>query len=51
MIERSIYCGAGGLPQSSEQIIIAPAEPQDGLEVEAGGDIVARWSFRRMDNA
>jgi len=46
-IERSVYCGEGGLPQASEQIVIA----SDGLEDEAGGDIVARWSFRRMDNA
>ncbi|HNS87073.1 MAG TPA: heparinase II/III family protein, partial [Parvularculaceae bacterium] len=46
-IDRSVYCGAGGLPQASEQIVIAP----DGLEDDAAGDIVARWSFRRMDAA
>lgn len=44
-LERSIYCGVGELPQSSEQIVISG----DGLEVEEAGDIVVRWSFRRME--
>lgn len=44
-IERSIYCGAGGLPQTTEQIVIKST----GLEVETQPDIVVRWSFRRMD--
>lgn len=46
-IERSIYCGAGGLPQSTEQIVIAGG----GLEAAPEGDMVVRWSFRRMDTA
>lgn len=50
-IERSIYCGAGGLPQSAEQIVIGSDGPSDGLEEDAGGDMVVRWSFRRLDTA
>lgn len=46
-IERSIYCGEGGLPQSTEQIVISA----DGLEDASDGDMVVRWSFRRMDAA
>ncbi len=44
-IARSVYCGGGGLPQSTEQIVIG-----GGLESADGGDIVVRWSFRRMEN-
>lgn len=47
LIERSIYCGAGGLPQTTEQIVISG----DGLEADVGGDMVVRWSFRRMETA
>ena len=46
-IERSIYCGAGGLPQTTEQIVIGG----DGLEADPEGDMVVRWSFRRMETA
>ena len=46
-IERSIYCGAGGLPQSTEQIVISAG----ALEEEHPGDMVVRWSFRRMETA
>lgn len=46
-IERSVYCGAGGLPQAAEQIVIGG----DGLEDGSGGDMVVRWSFRRMEIA
>jgi uncharacterized heparinase superfamily protein len=44
-IVRSTYCGEGGLPQSTEQIVLS----LDGLEPATSGDMVARWSFRRMD--
>lgn len=44
-LERSVYCGAGGLPQTTEQIVIGGA----GLEAEDAGDMVIRWSFRRME--
>ncbi|NWG91412.1 MAG: heparinase II/III family protein [Parvularculaceae bacterium] len=46
-IERSVYCGVGGLPQSTEQIVIAGPS----AEAPAVGDIIVRWSFRRMDAA
>lgn len=46
-LERSIYCGDGGLPQSTEQIVIS----SPGAEASPGGDCVVRWSFRRMDAA
>lgn len=41
--ERSVYCGEGGLPQASEQIVISGAGK--------GGDMVVRWSFRRLETA
>lgn len=47
-IEKSVYCGAGGMPQASEQIVISPASAE-ALEGGARGDIVIKWSFRRMD--
>lgn len=46
-LERSVYCGEGSLPQSSEQIVIFAA----GLEEAGAGDMLVRWSFRRMDTA
>lgn len=46
-VERSIYCGAGGLPQTAEQIVISAG----GLEADPGEDMVVRWSFRRMESA
>lgn len=45
-IERSVYCGGGGLPQATEQIVLG-----GGLEDTKGGDIVIRWSFRRMETS
>lgn len=47
-LEKSVYCGAGGMPQATEQIVIAPPAP-GGLEDGAQADIVVKWSFRRMD--
>ncbi len=47
-LEKSIYCGVGGTPQSTEQIVISPAISR-GLEENDAGDIVVKWSFRRMD--
>lgn len=47
-IEKSVYCGAGGMPQASEQIVISPSSAE-ALEGGARGDIVIKWSFRRMD--
>lgn len=44
-LERSIYCGAGGLPQTSEQIVIGAG----GLEPDNKEDMVLRWSFRRLE--
>jgi uncharacterized heparinase superfamily protein len=47
-LEKSIYCGAGGLPQATEQIVISPSSA-GALEGRAGDDIVIKWSFRRLD--
>ncbi len=44
-VVRSVYCGEGGLPQSTEQIVLSGA----GLEADLSGDMVIKWSFRRMD--
>lgn len=44
-IERSVYCGDGGLPQSTEQIVIS-GDPELAASMD---DIVIKWSFRRMD--
>lgn len=45
-LERSVYCGEGGLPQASEQIVISAPGPNESER----DDFIARWSFRRMDN-
>ncbi|MFN0024135.1 MAG: heparinase II/III family protein [Parvularculaceae bacterium] len=47
-LEKSVYCGAGGLPQATEQIVITPSRA-GALEGGAEADIVVKWSFRRMD--
>ncbi|GAB4517059.1 MAG: heparinase II/III family protein [Amphiplicatus sp.] len=46
-LEKSVYCGAGGLPAATEQIVLAP----DGLEVGDREAIVVKWAFRRLDGA
>ncbi|MBI1364975.1 MAG: hypothetical protein GC153_03350 [Alphaproteobacteria bacterium] len=44
-LEKSVYCGEGGLPVATEQIVLAPQDlagpPPDG--------IVVKWAFRRLD--
>jgi len=47
-LEKSVYCGAGAMPQATEQIVISPPRACD-LEGGAETDIVVKWSFRRMD--
>ncbi|MDZ7628582.1 MAG: heparinase II/III family protein [Parvularculaceae bacterium] len=47
-LEKTVYCGAGGLPQAAEQIVISPPS-SSSLEDAALADIVVKWSFRRMD--
>lgn len=44
-IEKSIYCGEGGSPISTEQIVVRP----DGLAPSRNGDIIIKWGFRRVD--
>lgn len=46
-IEKSIYCGEGGLPKATEQIVLRA----DGLEPARDGDMVIKWGFRRVDAA
>jgi len=47
-LEKSVYCGAGGAPQATEQIVISPSDA-GGLEGGCAADIVVKWVFRRMD--
>lgn len=44
-LERSVYCGAGGLPAACEQIVLSPG----GLEAASPGDMVIKWAFRKLD--
>ena len=44
-LEKSIYCGEGGMPVSTEQIVLG----LDGLEPSPEGDMVAKWGFRRVE--
>ncbi len=44
-IEKSIYCGEGGAPKATEQIVLRA----DGLEPARDGDMVIKWGFRRVD--
>ena len=47
-LEKSVYLGANGQHQSTEQIVLSGA-PVDHLEPGAVGDMVAKWGFRRLD--
>lgn len=44
-IEKSVYCGGGGLPAATEQIVLAPS----GLERRESGDVRVNWAFRRLE--
>lgn len=44
-VEKSVYCGEGGLPAAAQQIVLAPY----GLEAAESGDMVLKWAFRRLD--
>ena len=44
-LEKSIYCGAGGVPVSTEQIVLA----SNGLERSSHEDMVVKWGFRRVE--
>ncbi len=46
-LERTVYCGPGGAPARSTQIVLSGV----GLEPDGAGDIVVKWSFRRMGAA
>ncbi len=46
-LEKSVYCGEGGAPVSTEQIIVRPV----GLRPARDGDMVMKWGFRRVDAA
>ncbi|MEM8936425.1 MAG: heparinase II/III family protein [Pseudomonadota bacterium] len=44
-LERSVYCGAGGMPISTEQIVVRAApSAADGQHAAA-----AKWALRRLD--
>lgn len=43
-IERSVYAGAGGAPQSTEQIVLCGESA-----AAAPAEIVIKWAFQRMD--
>lgn len=44
-LEKSVYCGEGGLPVATQQIVLFPRD----LEAAESGDMVVRWAFRRLD--
>lgn len=44
-IEKSVYCGSGGLPAATEQIVLAPS----GFEGLERGDMLVKWAFRRLE--
>ncbi|HXI88361.1 MAG TPA: heparinase II/III family protein, partial [Parvularculaceae bacterium] len=44
-LEKSIYCGEGGLPVATEQIVLAPLDFAD----PPLSDAVVKWAFRRLD--
>lgn len=44
-LEKSVYCGEGGLPQATEQIVLAPR----GLDEAPLKDMVVKWAFRRLE--
>lgn len=46
-LEKSVYLGAGGLPQPCEQIVLASS----GLEAASGEDMLTKWAFQRLDGA
>ena len=46
-LEKSVYCGEGGAPQTTEQIVVQPTD----LELTQDGDILLKWAFRRMNGA
>jgi len=53
-LEPSIYCGGGGQPTQSEQIVIPPPvqselDPENGLDNSQSVDIIVKWAFRRLD--
>jgi len=44
-IEKSTYCGDGGVPVATEQIVLRAPD----LEQHESGDMVVKWGFRRLD--
>lgn len=46
-LEKSVYLGAGGMPQPCEQIVLAPS----ALEAGAGEVMLTKWAFQRLDGA
>ncbi|MEX0644786.1 MAG: heparinase II/III family protein [Parvularculaceae bacterium] len=46
-LEKSVYCGSGGLPAATEQIVLAPSD----FERREGSDMLVKWAFRRLEGA
>lgn len=46
-LEKSVYLGAGGMPQPCEQIVLSPS----GLEAAVSEDMLTKWAFQRLDGA
>lgn len=44
-LEKSVYCGEGGAPAATEQIVLRAAEVADGEE----SGVAAKWALRRLD--
>ena len=50
-LEKSIYCGEGGLPQPCDQITLTGPGLSHGLDDASRGDMVFKWAFTRLDPA
>ncbi|MGE0408626.1 MAG: heparinase II/III family protein, partial [Amphiplicatus sp.] len=54
-LEKSVYCGEGGVPAASEQIVLAAGALDDrhegGRHDGENRDMPVKWAFRRLDAA
>ncbi len=54
-LEKSVYCGLGGTPQTTEQIVIGPEIASGAIPNKIGPDmgepqnITIKWAFKRLD--
>lgn len=56
-LENSVYCGCGGAPLNTEQIVLAPSITEHGahqghergVDMSDSCDIIIKWAFKRLD--